>query len=401
MTNDAGNKRPLHSVGEILRRWGPEYTRTHAVPPHQRRAMQALAACRTAALGGHLEQCTDCGHERPVYNSCGNRHCPTCQGQLARAWLAQRLGEVLNALYFHCIFTIPDTFNVLVPYNARVIYTLLFEAAAGAIQHLMKTRLGVEAGIVAVLHTWGQTLWPHPHIHCIVTGGGLTPDRRQWVATAPDLLFDVGALSCAFRERFCAGLRAAKLTFAGDAARLADPAAFEALIATEEKRDWVVHSKPPVAGPRQVLEYLSRYTHRVAISNWRILEVTDDGAVTFQYQDWHHKDAHGRPPVRKMTLSATEFIGRFLRHILPRGFRKVRCYGLLAGRHRQQKLAAARALLGEPVAEPEARPQPTCPDPTCCPVCAKGRMQTVARLHRERAPPIVHRCELRRPVHAA
>ena len=401
MTNDAGNQRTTYSVGEILRGWGPEYTRTHPVPGYQRRAMQALAECRTAALGGHLERCPECGHERPVYNSCGNRHCPTCQGRLARAWLAARLGEVLNTSYFHDIFTIPEEFNVLVPYNARVIYALLFAAAAGTIQYLMRTRLGVEAGVVAVLHTWGQTLWPHPHIHCIVTGGGLTPDRRQWVATAPDLLFDVGAMSCEFRTRFCEGLRAAKLTFAGDAAYLADPAAFEALIATQEKRDWVVHSKPPVAGPRQVLEYLSRYTHRVAISNRRILQVTDEGAVTFEYQDWHAKDAHGRPPVRQMTLSAVEFIGRFLRHILPCGFRKVRCYGLLAGRHRKQKLAAARALLGEPVAESEPRPQPTCPDPTCCPACGKGRMQTVARLHRERAPPVVRPWQLRRPAHAA
>jgi hypothetical protein len=325
--NALGN-RTEHDIGEILRNWGPEYSRTHPMTAGQRRVMRALAECRTAALGGHLEQCDACGHERPVYNSCGDapspkrygatsRHCPTCQGQLARAWLAARLDDVLNTAYFHTIFTLPDGFNGLVAYNAPVMYNLLFRAASDALRHLARRRLKAELGIVAVLHTWGQALWLHPHLHCIVTGGGLSRDRARWVSTGADFLFDVVELSNEFRRRFCRLLLARPgLVFAGEAAALAPRAAFEAFVGEQAQRPWVVFVKKPVRGPRQVLEYLSRYTHRVAISNRRILDVTDDGTVRFQYQDWRDRDYRDRPRQKTMTLSAVEFI--HLRHGLRR-----------------------------------------------------------------------------------
>ena len=213
--------RTEHCVGEIIRGWAPEYTRTHPVTAQQRRLLRTLGECRTAALGGHLEKCDNCGHERPVYNSCGDRHCPTCQGKLARDWLTERLADVLNTPYFHCIFTLPEEFNALVPYNQRAMYDLLFRATVQTLKSFARKRLGVELGIIAVLHTWGQVLWLHPHVHCIVTGGGLSFDRQRWVSTGAKFLFDVRELSAEFRRRFCALLRRTQLRFEGDAAPLA------------------------------------------------------------------------------------------------------------------------------------------------------------------------------------
>jgi hypothetical protein len=399
----AGGNRTEHSVGEIFRRWGGEYSRTHPLSRSQRRVLQTLAQCRTAALGGHLEKCDQCGLERPVYNSCGDRHCPTCQGKLAREWLAKRLDEVLNTPYFHCIFTLPEQFNALIPYNQRVMYELLFRATVQTLKSFARRRLGAELGIIAVLHTWGQVLWLHPHVHCIVTGGGLSFDRQRWVSTGSKFLFDVRELSAEFRKRFCALLRRADLRFEGEAAPLAEAGAFKALVDAQEKRDWVVHSKAPVRGPRQVLEYISRYTHRVAISNRRLLEVTEDGTVRFQYRDWRDRDYRDRPREKAMTLSAVEFIGRFLRHVLPCGFRKVRSYGLLAGRDKEQKLALCRALLGEVGAPPDVATvlPPLGEDPTRCPCCGYGPMRPVGQLHAVRAPPVVVPYQFRSAAHAA
>jgi len=336
-----------------------------------------------------MEQCEQCGHERPVYDSCGDRHCPTRKGTRASEWLARHLEDVLNTPYFHCIFTIPEQFNPLVAYNQQVIYEILFRATVGTLRAFGRKRLGAELGIIAVLHTWGQMLWLHPHLHCIVTGGGLSFDRLRWVSTGPTFLFDVVELSRAFRTRFCNLLRQAKLCFEGEAAGLADPAAFNALVDAQEKRDWVVHSKKPVRGPRQVLEYISRYTHRVAIANRRILDVAEDGTVRFEYKDWRDQDWRGRPRSKELTLGAVEFIGRFLRHVLPCGFRKVRAYGLLAGRDKAQKLAACRALLGAVEAPPdvEAVLPPLGEDPGCCPCCGHGPMRPVGRLNPVRGLP--------------
>jgi hypothetical protein len=389
--------RTEHDLGQILRRWGPDYSRTHPVPAGQRRVMEQLAACRTAALGGHVERCEVCGHERPVYNSCGNRHCPTCQGKLARKWLAERLQDVLATAYFHCVFTIPDAFNVLVPRNERTVYNLLFRAVSQTLKYFARKQLGGEPGVVAVLHTWGQTLWPHPHLHCIVTGGALSFDRRRWVSTGPDFLFDVHELSAEFRKRLCRMLRRAPLTLADDAAHLAAGGALDRLIAEQEQRDWVVYSKKPETGPSQILHYISRYTHRVAISNRRILDISEAGTVTVEYKDYRDCDSGGRPTRKLMHLRATEFIGRFLRHVLPSGFRKIRCYGLLAGKDKAAKLAAARSLLG-PVPEPAAPDRPdeaaaSAQQQHLCPRCGTGTMQKAGVLKPQRAPPVVLACE--------
>jgi len=342
--------------------------------------MDDLSACRTADLGGHLEKCDACAYEHPVYNSCGSRHCPMCQGKLARRWLKKRMDELLPTPYFHCVFTIPDTFNVLVPCNERVFYGLLFKAAWQSLKYLSKKHLGGEPGVIAVLHTWGQTLWMHPHIHCVVTGGALSADRKRWVSSGSEFLFDVFELSAEFRKRFCRLLRRAKLSFGGAASAYSDPAAFEELVASQEARDWVVYCKKPFAGPETVLEYISRYTHRVAVSNRRLLDVADDGTVTLAYQDYRRTDAEGRPLQTSMELCAEEFIRRFLQHVLPPGFRKIRMYGLVAGSEKHAKLAACRTLLG---AEPGTAPDAGQDDSTegdadhehLCPRCGKGHMQ--------------------------
>lgn len=291
-----------NSVGAVLRRSGPAYSQTHPVPTHQRKAIRALAACWTAALGGHLETCDECGHERPVYNSCGNRNCPTCQGKLARRWLSQRLDDLLNTVYFHCVFTIPDTFNVFVLYNERVVYDALFKAASGTLSAFARRELEGQLGMIGVLHTWGQTLWLHPHVHFVVTGGALSDDRTRWRSSAPDYLFDVFELSAKFRRRFCKILRRAKLVFHGDAAVYSDRAQFEALLDEQEQRDWVVYAKKPFAGPRQVFEYISRYTHRVAVSNRRLTDIGSDGTVTFTYRDYREPGRTLLPGVRRQRV---------------------------------------------------------------------------------------------------
>jgi len=338
-----------------------------------------------------MEKCDACGFERPVYNSCGDRNCPTCQGKLARKWLAARLDDLLNTAYFHCVFTIPDTFNVLAPYNETTVYNALFKAASKTLKHFARNELDGQLGMTAVLHTWGQTLWLHPHVHFVVTGGALSGDLKQWHSTGSEFLFDVYELSRDFRKRFCAILRRAQLVFKGDAAVYADRSRFEAFLDAQEAREWVVFAKKPFAGPRQVLEYISRYTHRVAISNRRIIDISEDGGVTFTYRDYRQADADGLAPEKEMSLSATEFIGRFLRHVLPKGFRKLRSYGILAGANKRAKIAAVRELLG-PADLPDDLDDPAdsaTEDLTRCPECGTGTMRPGAAIPRERPPPVV------------
>jgi len=299
--------------------------------------------------------------------------------------------------YFHTIFTLPDTFNVLVPRNERTMYGLLFRAAWQAIRALARKYWDAEPGVIAVLHTWGQGLWLHPHVHCIVTGGGLSRDRQRWQHSArPGFLFDVAELSGEFRRRFCRLLKRARLTFAGDAAQYADRSAFTEFVDREEARPWVVYCKPPVAGPAKVLEYISRYTHRVALSNRRILDVTDDGTITIDWKDYRDTDTDGTPRHKRMDLTATEFIGRFLRHVLPRRFRKIRFYGIFAGPEKDQKLATCRELLGAELPDTDT----VLAALDCwqaddhCPECETGTMRsTTVRLLPERAPPVVHRLD--------
>jgi hypothetical protein len=334
-----------------------------------------LSVCRTAALGGHLEQCDSCGYEHPAYNSCRNRHCPQCQSQLARRWLSDRLSEALPVPYFHCVFTIPDSFNALVPRNERVIYGLLFRAAWETLKHLFERDLGVEPGVISVFHSWGQTLWLHPHVHCIVTGGGLSFDGQRWVSTSSEYLFDVFELSAEFRRRFCRLLRRKKLEIVGTGAKYSDRAEFDRLVSEQEARDWVVHCKPPFAGSESVLEYVSRYIFRVAISNHRIEDVSDDGTVTFSYQDNRERDGEGGVSRKSMQLAALEFIRRFLLHILPPNFRKIRMYGILGGREKAAKLRRCRELLGvDPDSVESESPPSESEAERLCPHCGKGRM---------------------------
>lgn len=376
-----------------MRRWGPQYNRTHKMYAEQRRAMSAISTCRTAMLGGHLEACDGCGAERPVYNSCGDRHCPMCGGIRMRKWLCGQLDDLLPVPYFHTVFTLPNTFDELIPRNERAIYDMLFRAASGTLKAVARQQWQAEPGIIMVLHTWGQTMSLHPHAHCIVTGGGLSLDRKRWVKGpgGSDYLFDVFACSAEFRKRFCRLMRwrYEHLTFADDSP-FADHDAYLEFLATEEARDWVVYTQPPAGGEVKVLSYLSRYTHRLAISNRRIVGVSDDGMVTLDYKDYRDVDESGIPMHKEMALPADTFIGRFLRHVLPKGFRRIRCCGILAGRHKQAKLARCRELLaaeepdGEALLESLALPD----DAHCCEQCGHTHFTVIKELLPGRGPPV-------------
>jgi Putative transposase/Transposase zinc-binding domain len=359
-------------LDEFLKRYGPGLT------PEQLRALDDLISCRTAVLGGHVLGCPECGHQQMAYNSCGNRHCPTCQATAAARWLEARAAELLPVPYFHLVFTLPDVLDPIALANPRVVYDLLVRSAAETVLQVAADPklLGAQTGVLAVLHTWGQNLQFHPHVHCVVPGGGLSPDGTRWVASARHFFLPVHVLSRVFRGKFLSGLRAA---FNRGALRYeADP--FDQALSAAAGTDWVVYAKPPFGGPEQVLKYLARYTHRVAISNTRLLGF-EDGMVRFRYKDY----AHGKRK-RVMTLTAVEFVRRLLLHVLPTGLQRIRHYGILANRHRQAKLALCRQLLGSgKTAEPESseetrepRESPSSITPTrVCPVCGAGRMVVI------------------------
>ena len=346
--------RPALEVADILRTHGTAYLQTHG--PHlsrdQQRAVQELALCRTQALGGHTEQCTGCGAQRVSYNSCRNRHCPKCQAACRAAWLQREAQSLLPVDYYHVVFTLPQALAPLALQNPRVLYDLLLRTAWETVNELASDPhyLGATVGLLAVLHTWGQTLCHHPHVHCVVTGGGRACDGNgratepvRWVPCRPGFFLPVRVLSRLFRGKFLAGLRAAyargQVPCHGKLAALAQAEAFAAWLAPLYRQDWVVYAKAPFGGPEQVLKYLARYTHRVAISNARLVSLTE-GQVTFRDKDY----ADDRRS-KSMTLSAEEFLRRFLQHVLPSGFVKVRHYGLLANRYREANLKVCRALL--------------------------------------------------------
>lgn len=341
--------RPAFEVADIFRRHGATYRTDHATTMSnaQRRVMGAIEACRTAVLGGHVEQCADCGDIRVAYNSCRNRHCPKCQGLARAKWLADRQAELLPVPYFHVVFTMPAPLAAMSLQNKAVIYDILFKAAAETVRTIGADpkHLGGQTGMIAVLHTWGQNLCHHPHLHCIVPGGALAPDGH-WVACRPGFFLSVRVLSRLYRrlflERLVAAFAADKLVFLGDLASLAKPAAFTTHLAPLRKAEWVVYAKRPFAGPGQVLDYLGRYTHRVAIANSRIVGI-EDGKVLFKWKDYRKPD---KPKV--MTLNAGEFIRRFLMHVVPDGFRRIRHFGFLANGQRGARLATIRALLDVP-----------------------------------------------------
>ena len=319
----------------LLRRYGAGLT------SEQRRALDDLTACRTAALGGHILECPGCGHQEVSYNSCGNRHCPKCQATSAARWLETQAADLLDTPYFHVVFSLPGALGPMTRSNPRAVYGLLMRAAAQTLLEVAANpkHLGAEVGVLAVLHTWGQNLTLHPHVHCVVTGGGLSPDGSRWVAGSDNFLLPVRILSRVFRGKFLGGLRAAfqngRLRFHGRLKALARPERFHHLLDKTVRTEWVVYAKPPTKGPATVLKYLARYTHKTAISNRRLVDLTE-GQVSFRWKDYAHGSKRGT-----MTLEAIEFVRRFLMHVLPSGFVRVRHYGLLANRHRQEKLCGA------------------------------------------------------------
>ena len=376
-------------VADVFRQHGAAFLQTHGATllPEQRRVMRAIEECRTAAVGGHVAECDGCGHQVIAYNSCRNRHCPKCQALATAHWVAARQAEVLPVEYFHVVFTVPEALAPLALQNKRVVYDMLFAAASQTLLRIAADpqHLGAEIGFLAVLHTWGQTLLHHPHLHCVVPGGGLSPNGQQWVACRTGFFLPVRVLSRLFRRLFLDGLEEAfargALCFHASLAHLADERAFADLVASVRRTEWVVYAKPPFGGPAQVLSYLGRYTHRVALSNDRLVKM-EDGQVTFRWKDYRRDD---RP--RTMTLEATEFIRRYLLHVLPTGFQRLRQYGLLANRKRAVKLAVCRQLLGvaEAAGESTARPEGdqaadeavTGESLARCPVCRTGQMQRV------------------------
>ena len=384
--------RPRLEVAEVIRSCRDAFLQRYGagLAPEQRRALGDLAACRTAALGGHVLECPGCGHLEVSYNSCGNRHCPKCQATAAARWLEAQAADLLEAPYFHVVFTLPGALGPMALSNPRAVYGLLMRAAARTLLEVAADprHLGAEVGVLEVLHTWGQDLALHPHVHCVVTGGGLSPDGSRWVAGRDDFFLPVRVLSRVFRGKFLSGLRAAfergKLRFPGRLKGLARPGRFHLLLDEAVRTEWVVYAKPPWGGAATVLKYLARYTHRAAISNRRLVSLVD-GRVTFRWKDYAHGGRRGT-----MTLAAVEFVRRFLMHVLPSGFVRVRHYGLLANRHRQEKLARCRELLGMAV-PPQPDTAPTDPDPIpppsheatvtptrVCPRCGAGRMVVVA-----------------------
>ncbi len=364
--------RPIFELADVLRAGLPKHEARYPLSDVQRKACNAIVNCRTAALGGHLEACTGCGTLSISYNSCRHRACPKCQWPAQVRWVQKRMGELLNTTYFHIVFTVPHTLNPLFLSNDVVLYNLLMRCAWETLDQLARQPqwLGARPGMLAVLHTWGQKLDFHPHVHCVVPGGGVLPDGT-WKPAKKGFFIPVRVMSALFRGKFLAALKQMRQTggleYHGSAAALADDNAFKTLLRELYKTGWVVYAKAPMGGPEQVLKYLGRYTHRIAVSNRRILNIAD-GKVTFTYKDRQHNDQE-----KVMTLSAEEFVRRFLMHVLPAGFHKIRHYGLLAARNRTTKLLAAQLELAPALKDlcPESglvlAEQPTARP--CCPVC--------------------------------
>ena len=343
--------RPLGlEVADIFRQLGSAYRQkfADALSRWQRRVMRAIERCRTAALGGHVEQCDACGHQRIAFNSCRDRHCPKCQSLVRAQWLEDRQAELLPVEYFHVVFTVPQEVAAIAYQNKAVVYNILFRATAETLRTIAADakHLGAEIGFIAILHTWGQNLLHHPHLHCVVPGGGLAPDGAHWIPCRPGFFLPVRVLSRLFRRLFLQELQQAfdggKLEFFNALTALQEPLAFAAHLAPARKAEWVVYAKASFGGPQQVLDYLGRYTHRVAISNNRLVSFAD-GKVSFNWKDYRHASRN-----KVMRLAGDEFIRRFLLHVLPPGFQRIRHYGLLANRHRGAKLARCRELLAAP-----------------------------------------------------
>jgi hypothetical protein len=387
--------RPRLEVADIFRRHGAAWRVANEghLSLGQRRVMTAIEICRTAALGGHVERCDDCGHTRVAYNSCRNRHCPKCQWTAAQEWLEAPEAELLPVPYFHVVFTLPAAIGAIAYQNKAKVYALLFTAAAETLTTITadQKHLGASIGLTAVLHTWGQNLDHHPHVHCIVPGGGISTNGDRWVQCRSNFFLPVRVLSRLFRRFFLEGLEAlhaaGELQFFNDLSGLGDADAFRTHLAPLRKSEWVVYAKRPFAGPAQVLAYLARYTHRVAIGNSRLLNL-DDTHVSFRWKDYREQ---GRQKSKVMRLSVGEFMRRFLLHVLPEGFHRIRHYGLFANGHRADKLALCRQLLGAEATSADINnglgndDVEAIKDAPACPCCG-GRMTIIETFERGSVP---------------
>jgi len=379
------------TLGEIVRAALPDFSRAHRLPAHHWKVLRAIAACHTAALGGHQYRCSNCEREHFVPHSCGNRHCPSCQMLNGAEWLEQQTQHLLPIPYFHVVFTLPHELNLLIRHNQESLYSLLFSSARATLLEFGRNNLQATLGITAVLHTWGQNLGDHYHLHCVVTGGGLSLDGQSWVPLDPKWLFPVRALSMVFRAKFRDGLQQlfdqAELQFPSSESRLGHSAAFARWLRRLCHPQWNVYTKRPFAGPQAVLGYLCRYTHRVAITNSRLQSLDlQNGTVTFSYKDYAHDSQN-----RSMKLSLTEFLRRFCLHILPPRFVKIRHYGLLANRNRAARINQARALLAAPAQSEQAKELPPAikhvePPPLVCPHCGQRTLVLIAITHRPKGP---------------
>jgi len=387
--------KPLLEIADVLRGGFADYEQAFGpLQPEQYKVSNAITACRTAVLGGHIDKCDNCSHERISYNSCRNRHCPKCQALARVAWVERRMSELLPVPYFHVVFTLPEQLNAFALRNKKAFYTIFFQAVSETLHAFARDPkyLGGEIGFFTILHTWGQNLLDHPHIHCVVPGGGLVGDTR-WKHCRKGFIFPVKAMAALFKGKLLAYFKAAvacgDIKCLGTLEQFDNPLAFKALLDTLYNLSWVVYAKPPFAGPKAVLKYLGRYTHRIAISNSRIVALTDK-TVSFAWKDY----ADGNKQ-KTMTLSITEFIRRFLLHVVPNGFVRIRHYGFLSNRNRKEKLDRCMKLLGIPTAgagSPEKEEQSrhwydlvmqlTGKDPTICPVCGHGRMKTYREIVR-------------------
>ena len=388
--------RPALEVADIFRAHGPAWRQTQPLSLGQLKVMSAIEQCRSAALGGHVLRCEACDHLEISYNSCRNRHCPKCQAKAAQRWLEARQSDLLPVEYYHVVFTLPAPISAIAYYNKALVYRLLFEVAAQTLATIAADpkHLGAQIGVTLVLHTWGSAMTHHPHVHGIVPGGGLSLDGERWVACKPGFFLPVRVLSRLFRRRFLEELdkvhRTGQLQFFGEYTALAGAAAFAEWLTPLRDCEWVVYAKRPFAGPAAVLAYLSRYTHRVAISNSRLVAMDEHG-VTFRWKDYRAK---GRTRYKTMTIAADEFMRRFLLHVLPSGFHRIRHYGLIANVGRRENLAKARELLQT---EPDGNASPQGSDATVvriqptfiCPDCGAAMLviETFARGHSIRAPP--------------
>jgi hypothetical protein len=395
--------RPKLEVADIFRRYGEPYRQKHdgSLSMAQRRVMTAIEVCRTAALGGHLERCDCCNYERPCYDSCRDRHCPKCQSLARAEWVEKRTSEVLPTHYFHVVFSVPEEIASIAYQNKKIVYDILFRATAETLTTIAADpkHLGAEIGFFAVLHSWGQTLIFHPHLHCVVPGGGISLDGTRWISCRPRFFLPVRVLSRLLRRLFLTYLEEAfdsgKLRFFSALAALQDPQAFSQHLDAVRNVDWVVYAKPPFAGPQQVVDYVGRYTHRVAISNHRIVDI-EGGEVKFTWRDYRDNNQQ-----KTMTLSADQFIGRFLLHVLPSGFHRIRYYGFLANPHRKEKLEQCRQLLGMTPGRESSSDPATLEDYRDryekltgrslreCPVCHRGHMIPVANLRGGNSSPVI------------